>query len=81
MVEGGRTPVVDKKTLEELGYSIAIFPAFGFLAAGDTLRKVYRHLRANGSSIGSDIPLYKFGEFSDLMGFGAVAKFDETYRR
>jgi 2,3-dimethylmalate lyase len=81
MVEGGRTPVVDKKTLEEIGYSIAIFPAFGFLAAGEVLRNVYRHLKENGSSVGSNIPLYKFGEFSELMGFGAIAKFDETYRR
>lgn len=81
MVEGGRTPVVDKKTLEEIGYSIAIFPAFGFLAAGEVLRSVYLHLKENGSSIGSNIPLYKFSEFSELMGFGAIAKFDETYRR
>jgi 2,3-dimethylmalate lyase len=81
MVEGGRTPVVDKKTLEEIGYSIAIFPAFGFLAAGEVLRNVYRHLKENGSSVGSNIPLYKFSEFSELMGFGAIAKFDETYRR
>jgi len=81
MVEGGRTPVADRKTLEELGYSVAIFPAFGFLAAGEALRKVYSFLRESGSSIDSNIPLYKFSEFSELMGFGAVAKFDETYRR
>ncbi|MGO9701961.1 MAG: oxaloacetate decarboxylase [Xanthobacteraceae bacterium] len=81
IVEGGRTPVVDKKTLEEIGYSLAIFPALGFLAAGEVLRGVYRHLKENGSSVGSNIPLYKFSEFSELMGFGAVAKFDETYRR
>jgi 2-methylisocitrate lyase-like PEP mutase family enzyme len=81
MVEGGRTPIADRKTLEELGYAIAIFPAFGFLAAGEALRKVYSHLKNNGSSVGNDIPLYKFSEFSELMGFGAVAKFDETYRR
>jgi 2-methylisocitrate lyase-like PEP mutase family enzyme len=81
MVEGGRTPIADRKTLEEIGYSIAIFPAFGFLAAGEALRKVYQHLRENGSSVGGDVPLYKFSEFSNLMGFGTVAKFDETYRR
>lgn len=81
MVEGGRTPIADRKTLEEIGYSIAIFPALGFLAAGAALRKVYRHLREHGSSIGGDASLYKFAEFSDLMGFGAVAEFDETYRR
>src|SRR5579872_2356588 len=74
MVEGGRTPILDQKTLEELGYSIAIFPAFGFLAAGEALRRVYGHLKDRGSSVGSEIPLYKFSEFSELMGFGAVVE-------
>ena len=81
MVEGGRTPVVDRKTLEEIGYGIAIFPVLGLLAAGEALRQAYRHLRERGSSIGGDVPLYKFAAFSDLMGFGAVAAFDETWRR
>jgi 2,3-dimethylmalate lyase len=81
MVEGGRTPVLDRKTLEEIGYSIAIYPAFGFLAAGDALRGAYRHLKEKGSSVGANVPLYKFSEFSELMGFGAVSEFDKTYRR
>ena len=81
MVEGGRTPIPDRKTLEELGYSIAIFPGLGFLAAGAALHKVYRYLKQHGSSVGVDAPLYKFAEFSELMGFRAVAEFDQTYRR
>jgi 2,3-dimethylmalate lyase len=81
MVEGGRTPVVDEKTLTELGYSIAIFPAFGFLAAGEALRSAYGYLKEHGSSVGADIPLYRFSEFSELMGFGAVAAFDKANQR
>jgi 2,3-dimethylmalate lyase len=81
MVEGGRTPVVDRKTLEEIGYRVAIFPVLGLLAAGQALRQAYRHLRDSGSSIGGDVPLYNFAAFSDLMGFDAVAAFDETWRR
>jgi 2-methylisocitrate lyase-like PEP mutase family enzyme len=81
MVEGGRTPILDRKTLEEIGYSLAIYPAFGFLAVGDALRNVYRHLKENGSSVGSNVPLYKFSEFSEMMGFGAVSEFDKTYGR
>jgi len=81
MVEGGRTPIADRKTLEDIGYSIAIFPALGFLAAGDALRKVFSHLKAQGSSVGVDVALYNFADFSDLMGFRAVAEFDKTYRR
>ena len=30
---------------------------------------------------GANVPLYKFSEFSELMGFRAVAEFDETYRK
>ena len=81
MVEGGRTPVADRMTLQELGYSIAIYPAFGFLAAGDALRSSYSYLKVHGSSVGANVPLYKFSEFSELMGFRAVAEFDETYRK
>src|SRR5262249_38113305 len=81
MVEGGRTPALDKKTLEEIGYSIAIHPAFGFLAAGAALRQVYSYLKAHGSSVGSNAELYKFSEFSALMGFDAIAEFDRTYGR
>jgi 2,3-dimethylmalate lyase len=81
MVEGGRTPLADKKTLEEIGYAIAIFPALGFLAAGAALRRVYAQLKESGSSVGIDAELFAFGEFSELMGLRAVAEFDAAYRR
>ena len=80
MVEGGRTPVLDKKGLEEVGYRIAIFPALGFLSMGAALDKAYRELKAKGSSVGIDVPLYDFQKFSALMGFDWVAEFDRKYR-
>ena len=81
MVEGGRTPLADAKTLQELGYSIAIFPALGFLAAGEALRTVFGYLKEHGSSVGGNFSLYKFPEFSALMGIDAVIELDKTYRR
>ena len=80
LVEGGRTPLLDKKTLEEIGYSIAIFPALGFLAAANALRQAYAKLKADGSSDAIDVPLYPFEEFSALMGFDEVTAFDAKYR-
>ena len=50
MVEGGRTPVLDAKTLQEIGYKIAIFPALGFLAAGAALRSAYSTLKETRQS-------------------------------
>jgi 2-methylisocitrate lyase-like PEP mutase family enzyme len=80
MVEGGRTPILDKTTLEEVGYSLAIFPALGFLAAGEAMRKVFTQLKDQGSSDKVDVPLYPFKDFSALMGFDEVTAFDEKYR-
>jgi len=80
MVEGGRTPVLDKKGLEDVGYRIAIFPALGFLSMGAALESSYKHLLKTGSSAGNPAPLYDFKKFSALMGFDWVAEFDRKYR-
>jgi 2-methylisocitrate lyase-like PEP mutase family enzyme len=80
MVEGGRTPILDAATLQAIGYRLAIFPALGFLAAGAALQRAYAGLKARGSSVGLDIPLFPFKDFSAMMGFDWVAEFDRKYR-
>ena len=79
MVEGGLTPVLPVKELERIGYSIAIYPGTGFLAMGAAMRKVYRHILKTGSSIGVDVPLDDFKEFSKLMGFEHVWDFEKRW--
>ena len=79
MVDGGRTPLLDRATLEEIGYRIAIFPALAFLAMGAALERSYAHLLRTGSSAGTPVPLYDFAKFSALMGFDRVAEFDRKY--
>jgi 2-methylisocitrate lyase-like PEP mutase family enzyme len=80
MVEGGRTPLLDAKALQEIGYRIAIFPGLGFLAAGGALERAYGELRAAGSSQAISVPLYDFKRFSTLMGFDDVTEFDRRWR-
>ena len=80
MVEGGRTPVLSAAELEAIGYRIAIFPALGFLAAGEALQRAYQHLRQTGSSIGGAVPLHDFQAFGAMMGFGDIAAFDRRWR-
>lgn len=81
VVESGRTPVLPAQQLQEMGFSIAIYPAIGFLAAGQALQGVYDHLKATGSSLGSPVPLHDFMDFSKLMGFEAVWDFDKRHAR
>lgn len=80
MVEGGRTPVLDAKALQEIGYRLAIFPAIGFLSAAAALERAYTDLKQTGSSKAVSVPLYEFKSFSSLMGFDWVAQFDQKYR-
>ena len=81
MVEGGRTPVLSKQALEEIGYSIAIFPATGFLAVGATLKAAYGTLKTEGSTDKIETPLENFEAFSRLMGFERVWNFDKKWSR
>lgn len=79
MVEGGRTPILDRGELERLGFKLAIFPGSGFLAAGAALRSVYDEIRAKGSSKDWKGELYSFNDFSKLMGFERVWAFDRAH--
>jgi 2-methylisocitrate lyase-like PEP mutase family enzyme len=80
MVDGGRTPVLPKKRLEEIGYRIAIFPATGFLATAKALEQVYGVLRDKGSSDTlSSSQLYSFDAFNRVVGFEHVWDFEKRW--
>lgn len=79
MVEGGKTPLLGRAELEDIGYKIAIFPASGFLAAAAALNAVYQHIACEGSTKDADISLYPFSEFSKLIGFDEVWAFERRY--
>jgi 2-methylisocitrate lyase-like PEP mutase family enzyme len=80
MVNGGRTPMLPAKRLGELGYSIAIFPAAGFLATAAALESAYGELKAAGTSTGKT-PMYEFSEFNELIGFPDVWAFEKKYAK
>ena len=79
MVEGGRTPLLSRAQLEEIGYKIAIFPGAGFLAAGAAMRSVYGEIKSKGSTLGWNGEFYAFNEFSKLMGFERVWAFERAH--
>lgn len=78
MVNGGRTPLLSAARLKEIGYSVAIHPAVGFLAMGAALQKAYADLKDNGET-SDGIDLYDFSAFNTLLGFEDVWAFEEKY--
>ncbi|MGH6988995.1 MAG: isocitrate lyase/PEP mutase family protein [Stellaceae bacterium] len=79
MVEGGRTPVLSRALLEELGFRIAIYPVAGLFAAAAALRDTYRYLQDTGSTKGFGRELFAFADFNALMGWAEIADFDRRH--
>jgi 2,3-dimethylmalate lyase len=78
LVNGGRTPMLPVDRLAKLGFSLAIFPAVGFLAAGRALQAAYEDLQKHGTSTKA-VPMFDFAEFNELMGFQDVWAFERRY--
>jgi 2-methylisocitrate lyase-like PEP mutase family enzyme len=79
MVEGGRTPLMTREELRQIGYRIAIFPSTGFLSVAAVLTRAYGALRETGSSKGQGLELFPFSEMNTLMGFERVWAFDKAH--
>ena len=80
MADGGQTPIRTAADLAALGYACAIFPAMTALAANAAMLKSLQHLRSSGTSISTDVPLFSFAEFCQMVGFEEVWKFEEKWK-
>ena len=77
MVSGGKTPILSSDRLQEMGFSIAIHPALGFLAVGEALKNAYSKLDNTGNVDG--VELEDFDKFSRVMGFEDVWNFEKKW--
>jgi 2-methylisocitrate lyase-like PEP mutase family enzyme len=80
MSDGGKTPIRPANELQALGYSLAIFPAMAALSASAAIERAMRNLKANGTSLSPDVPLFSFDEFCRMVGFGDVWAFEEKWK-
>jgi 2,3-dimethylmalate lyase len=79
IVEGGRTPVLPRERLEELGYQISIHPGSAFLAAAAAYNGIYETLKTTGATIGSNTPIMPFSDMNTLLGFDKVWAFEQRH--
>lgn len=79
MIEGGKTPVLEKAQLESLGFQLILYPLTGLFAAGHVLRGLYAHLHKTGTTLGMENELLSFSEFNDLIGVEEKYRFSEKY--
>ncbi len=79
MIEGGKTPVLQKQELSELGFQLILYPLTGLFAAGKTIQKFYSTLHNNGTTLGMEADLLNFTEFNELIGVEEKYQLSEKY--
>lgn len=68
MIEGGKTPVLPKEELVQLGFQIILYPLAGLFAAARVMDEVFRKLQHEGTTLGHQQRLMTFNEFNQLIG-------------
>ncbi len=79
MIEGGKTPVLQKQELVELGFQLILYPLTGLFAAGKIIQEFYTKLRKDGTTLGMEDKLLNFSEFNNLIGVEDKYKLSEKY--
>ena len=79
MVEGGRTPLIQAETLEQLGYSLVIYPnslTRRFAQAG---LELLEELHRSGTTKSMNRQMMSLGELNELLDLDAFRSFEDEY--
>jgi 2,3-dimethylmalate lyase len=79
MIEKGKTPVLPKQKLAELGFHLILYPLAGLFAAAHGLASIYNTIRKQDTTLGAESSLMAFDEFNELIGVEAKYKLAESY--
>jgi 2,3-dimethylmalate lyase len=77
--EGGRTPPLSRERLQELGYSLILFPLSALFIATHAMRESLVQLRTHGSPLPIMGRLTGFREFLDIVGLPEIRALDQRF--
>ena len=79
MIEGGRTPVLSRQELVDLGFQLIVYPLSGLYAAAQAMTEVFEELRREGTTMGSRQAIMRFERFNELIGVDAKYAMAQRY--
>ena len=68
MIEGGKTPLLSREVLGEMGFQLILYPLTGLFGAARAMRDLCARLMADGTSAGVEDQLMDFDSFNELIG-------------
>ncbi len=81
MVEGGRTPLLPNKQLEEMGYGLVIYPTASTYITTKAMFGLMNTLKAEGTTKNMMGDMVTFSEFNELIGLGEINALGAKYGR
>ena len=79
MIEKGKTPVLPKQKLVDLGFHLILYPLAGLFAAAHGLATIYEKIRRDDTTLGAEDRLMAFDEFNELVGVEKKYALAERY--
>ena len=79
MVEGGKTPILPARELQELGFSLVIFPGGIVRALAKTAEEFYRSLKTHGTTDPFRPRMFDFTALNDLIGTTELMALGKQY--
>jgi 2-methylisocitrate lyase-like PEP mutase family enzyme len=79
MVEGGKTPILPARELQELGFSLVIFPGGIVRALAKTAEEFYRSLNTHGTTDPFRPRMFDFAALNDLIGTTELMALGKQY--
>ena len=77
--EGGRTPLLSRDRLAELGFALVLYPIGTLLAATAGVQALLRTLRRDGSPAAALSGLPAFDAFTDLVGLPEIQELEQRF--
>jgi 2-methylisocitrate lyase-like PEP mutase family enzyme len=80
MVIGGRTPLLAREALAEMGFAGILYANAALQASMKAMQDVLGHLRAQGSIAGAESMLMMFDERQKMLGHDEIEALQQRYR-
>lgn len=80
MIENGVTPTFSANELKSMGYSMVVFPLSGLYAATYAMKKIFSHLKSNGTTKGCTDTMLDFNEFNELVELPKFMQMEKKYQ-
>ena len=79
MIEGGKTPLLSVSELQEIGYSVVVFPLSTLFASAQAVWQTMQTLYKTGSTEGTLNHMMIFQDFNKIVGLEEIRELENYY--